>query len=507
MHDSRAGLSVTYRYDPRHVPTAPAPTLHHSVTDKMVFGSENYAPLTVPSSAKVLLPDSAVAPVLGFDPKRFPNPTARQDAAMMALRVLNTPNAGYVDLARDAIWWRRTAYYLLLAAALVAVSLPVTADALSALLGRTLDVLPALPALDAARAYLQTSVGDGLSGNLSSISKSIGGFLPGYVLTFFDVAIAHPFLSLLVVAIVFGLYSLSGQLQHAIVDRAVYAWFDGTSPGARVPSGGVGARIARVMRTSLVVEWAHWVWSTFLMPAAGVVAIAAAIAVTTSRVTFNNHAAALCTKSADPVELKAGDVHRSATEFSTQSPCWGSGVSLEKGRHYQLRLEVTEPFCDQRIASDVYGFHGSASWTQWLGTALRRWWTVDWFQPIARVGASGILEWPLVSSDGSEPTVLDPAHDVAPEPPGGLEAWTRLSAEECKHASAARGRPSQGVLQSEFTAPGGGELFLYVNDAIGAVPFRGEIRRFYDNNRGRATVTVRRLPDLELQDTRTAHAD
>jgi hypothetical protein len=507
MHDSRSGLSVTYRYDPRHVPSAPPPTLHHSVTDKMVFGSENYAPLTVPSSAKVLLPEGAVAPVLGFDPTRFPTPTPRQDAAMMALRVLNTPNARYVDLARDAIWWRRTAYYLLLAAALVAASLPITADALATRLARLLDVLPSFPALDHARAYFQTNVGDGISGNLASISKSIGGFVPGYVLTFFDVAIAHPFLTIFVATIVFGLFSLSGQLQHAIVDRAVYAWFDGTSPGARVPSGGLGARIARVMRTSLVVEWAHWVWSTFLMPAAGVAAIAATLAVTTSRVTFNNHTASLCTQSARPLALKPGEVHSSATPFSAQSPCWASGVSLEKGRHYQLRLEVTEPFCDQRIASDVYGFRGSASWTQLLCTALRRWWTADWFQPIARVGATGILEWPLVPVDGSEPPALDPVRDVAPEPPGGLEGWTPLSAEQCRQASEARARPSQGVLQSEFAAPGDGELFLYLNDAIGAVPFRGEIRRFYDNNRGRATVTVRRLPDLELDDMRTAHAD
>ena len=37
-----------------------APVIHHSVAAKMVFGSENYAPITLPSTALVLMPDGGI---------------------------------------------------------------------------------------------------------------------------------------------------------------------------------------------------------------------------------------------------------------------------------------------------------------------------------------------------------------------------------------------------------------------------------------------------------------
>ncbi len=46
---------------------------------------------------------------------------------------------------------------------------------------------------------------------------------------------------------------------------------------------------------------------------------------------------------------------------------------------------------------------------------------------------------------------------------------------------------------SEFTAPADGELILYVNDAIAAVPFFKTIEGFYENNSGSGKVTVKLL--------------
>jgi hypothetical protein len=44
-----------------------APVIHHSVAAKMVFGSENYAPITLPSTALVLMPDGGIHENHGCD--------------------------------------------------------------------------------------------------------------------------------------------------------------------------------------------------------------------------------------------------------------------------------------------------------------------------------------------------------------------------------------------------------------------------------------------------------
>jgi hypothetical protein len=77
------------------------------------------------------------------------------------------------------------------------------------------------------------------------------------------------------------------------------------------------------------------------------------------------------------------------------------------------------------------------------------------------------VEWPLVPLDGRP---VPEADEI-----GKTEPPVRL-------------------LVSRFTAPGSGELFLYVNDAIFAWPFGLLGSYFYDNNRGMAKVTVQREP-------------
>jgi Uncharacterized alpha/beta hydrolase domain (DUF2235) len=74
LHDSRAGLAVMYRYDPRPIAEdkarSGAPVIHHSVAAKMVFGNENYAPITLPSTALVLMPDGGIHEIHGFESDR-----------------------------------------------------------------------------------------------------------------------------------------------------------------------------------------------------------------------------------------------------------------------------------------------------------------------------------------------------------------------------------------------------------------------------------------------------
>ena len=43
---------------------------------------------------------------------------------------------------------------------------------------------------------------------------------------------------------------------------------------------------------------------------------------------------------------------------------------------------------------------------------------------------------------------------------------------------------------AEFTATRDGEVFLFVNDALGAIPFWGPVEGAYANNRGLAAVAI-----------------
>ena len=50
-----------------------------------------------------------------------------------------------------------------------------------------------------------------------------------------------------------------------------------------------------------------------------------------------------------------------------------------------------------------------------------------------------------------------------------------------------------------FATAESGELFLYLNDAIAAVPFGPTVTCFYDNNSGSAKVVIESVPAPRLE--------
>ena len=71
------------------------------------------------------------------------------------------------------------------------------------------------------------------------------------------------------------------------------------------------------------------------------------------------------------------------------------------------------PFFDQTIMTDIAGFK-DISWRHLLALPIRRWWSADWFQPIAKIGNTGIDAWPLISADGD--TAIPTGQDAAGNP-------------------------------------------------------------------------------------------
>jgi hypothetical protein len=115
------------------------------------------------------------------------------------------------------------------------------------------------------------------------------------------------------------------------------------------------------------------------------------------------------------------------------------------------------------------------------------------FQPIARIGDTGVAEWPLLSMDRIAVPAVDRdrngavrhAHVAAalPDLKVGFDQDCRLDEATVGSANAAhRAMALDRRLVAEFTAPASGELYLYLNDAIAWLPTGG--RSGVDRGRG-----------------------
>ena len=124
MHDSRRGLGVYYRYHPRPVERlchdthadvyVERPKIHESVLERIRQDVDGYAPANLPERYAVvtaggrILDDEDGAAAGGSDHANpYEHPTQRHARRLRQEQALN------------AVWWRRVAYFLTVAATLV----------------------------------------------------------------------------------------------------------------------------------------------------------------------------------------------------------------------------------------------------------------------------------------------------------------------------------------------------------------------------------------------------
>ena len=70
-----------YRYGPRTVgDNGGPPVIHHSVAEKIAFGIERYAPVTLPDTANVLMPDGTMEQIKGYNSKVACHTSTEQNA-------------------------------------------------------------------------------------------------------------------------------------------------------------------------------------------------------------------------------------------------------------------------------------------------------------------------------------------------------------------------------------------------------------------------------------------
>jgi hypothetical protein len=82
VHDSRSGFSVPYRYSPREVGNnGGTPIIHYPVAEKIAFGIERYAPVTLPDTARVLMPDGSMQVIKGSTTEPWRHDGSQRDLA------------------------------------------------------------------------------------------------------------------------------------------------------------------------------------------------------------------------------------------------------------------------------------------------------------------------------------------------------------------------------------------------------------------------------------------
>jgi hypothetical protein len=550
-HDSRSGLAILYRYDPRAVTQEDdagnayfQPTVHHSVVERLVKGHDDYAPIALGAAkvekdeAEIAMPDGSVAkpktgpgyePVTPADAATIPTflregLDERMRYAEAALKRLDAPIETEMEIARDFVWLKRILYFFFFGLFVIVLLLPIVAELVDWWGDRSSP----------------------LANTLAGLGDAILSLTPAWLSPHVEAAIQHPLFIIMLILAYFGLNALNDIYQDTIQYHARRAWNvqgEEYRKVAGVTQGPLSC-LVRWLRNNPARRGLIAVTRPILPIAYTLAFIVLPVLILANRAGFNYlvGSGSVCKASADAQWLSAKAAPK---EFHTSDPCWASGWMLERGAAYRLTIGVDPekgdaPWLDQLIMTDPYGFD-SPSVILSAFTVARRWPSAAWFHPIARIGASGEVEWPLVPVDGGGalqsrgrrctrlPVRYEETREhkefcnltpkaascgdgmgISPYDPlptgeiaAATRAWTeRNSVLDERDCSSPLPRTT---FVSEFVARDAGELFLFVNDAA-HIAWPGRAQIFYANNTGSATVSIERLPRAEAPETTASSA-
>lgn len=231
IYDSRAGAWAFYRYSPRRIPIGHLnsdkpilPIVHGSVVLRMAFGSDAYAPISLPYQFWVLSPDGELLPMQGFEQLDATKKMAAGARLMrdddsdvaaakarlkQAMASLAHPNHDAVSLVWDTVFWRRAVYFLTVVLAAVLLLFPWVGGSITELAGRVLS----WSSFDAVA-----------RGPVNSVVDMLSAFVPAQATRWTAALVRYPVeFGSLAIGIVVALYG-SSILQARIHDRARLAW-------------------------------------------------------------------------------------------------------------------------------------------------------------------------------------------------------------------------------------------------------------------------------------------
>jgi uncharacterized protein (DUF2235 family) len=328
----------------------------------------------------------------------------------------------------NIVWAKRVVYFASVGASLYLAAYP---------------LVHALPAAD----ELETSIRP-----ISDLIRLVGEFIPGAFSVWINNYARDPLHFLESAAVIALLLALSSSLGARITDNMRLMW-KSDNPG---PLPGLLHGLVYGLRTSAQYRWAHWALKRHIAPFLFALSFVYLGLTFASHLIFNfeDSAGLICTGSSTLRQLAPQETAQ--VSFKTNAVCNATGINLERGVKYSITVRQTSPWSDGGISTSAAGFYSAdLPWSQrlimYLGWPLKRDFIRPWFRVIQRVGATGTYE-----------DFLDP--DVARRPTN--------------------------ILDEPFTPKRSGELFIYVNDAVTAIPWLQDY--FYRNNSGDGTITVKR---------------
>jgi uncharacterized protein (DUF2235 family) len=480
LYDSRQGLAGYYRYGPRKIAELCAPhytpvvglltrlfrverrsverlffrkdvveitepKIHMSVIERTKNGAFAYAPIGFPSRYTVVDYEGRI---LAGEKNPVELPREAEDRAAVQERVWNL------------VWGRRLLYFLTLFASFNLALFPVLYE-----VKRRTEFDSPLPIV-------------------SKLVRVVGGFLPGFAEWWIDAFAAKPVAFLISVTVVAALMATGVYLGARASDEMRKIWNvvrmrrEQPAKASSFPFRPPPTDLLFRLRTTDAYRSVFWFLKRGALPVASILLILYLGASMLNRLAFNvaDGAGLYCQET--PKEQTTGlavNEQRAVPGFDTGQVCWPSRLWLEERGRYELTLHRDTPWVDgydtgTRIESHVDGFEVSelesrpVRWKMFATMPIRRIVWQPWFRPIARIGATGTDEYPF--DPEGRATVREPEQKDGPPP-----------------------------KRSEITMPirprRSGELFLYVNDALlGVPPYKAFL---YRNNRGTATLTVKRV--------------
>jgi len=557
LYDSRKGLASYYRYAPRRVEVLECkdgskiwPIVHGSVVMRMAYGSDGYAPITIPHQFWVLDPVGHLVPMVGRDgmkldvAKTLPEASSASDPELAAaIARLAKPERAAIRLVWDTVFWRRCVYFLTVVLTLWLVLFPWTW-------------------------HLEVGTVDKITrGPVTVVVEAASNFIPSYAQSWKQALLGYPVeFGALIVGILLCLAG-SAVLERRIHDRSRLAWhetvastyhewrqhiraawtrwlvailvvlaiiylavFKFANPETlRTIAFFVGAvvlalairyvgyrqvdketsrtpirstlalSIGRFIRKNAVLRSIYAFLADAFVPFVFVVALVVGAFVLVNRVAFDieDSAGVYCGAQASDHQLTSVGQSSETLSFPNDRLCWASGLEVVEARRYLIVMTTQGDWFDKGVRSDPTGFEGRLLIHKAAAPLTRRW-GAKWLQPIARIGALGNDEYPL-----------EPIDDVAAWPLPQCDRDTQRGpwkpirdkiekplADELMRCNPTP--PDRVELRSVFTARSTGELFVYVNDAVWAIPRLADM--FVANNSGTATLTVRRLPASPVAD-------
>ncbi len=483
IYDSRSGLSGFYRYGPRSVAklskssdpcdgrddvTIERPKIHKSVFERIRHHGARYAPIGLPEEYAVVDSAGKISPGVYETKAEARTRFSSQEKIW------------------DYVWCRRVIFFLTLFWAAYLLVLRSPGDSIYRLLRFVADCLgPILkvfePAVAAAVSAVTFILPSFVGKWLHEWSSDTGVFI----------------LQLLTLAL--GL--LLGKYYEDKIRRRMWdIWKHVRKPGGTPPifRNGFFYRLIHWIRTKTAYTTAHRLSKRQLLPtlfAAAVVIFGASLVfVGVSRISFAKaeYGGRVCAATHESMLKPVNSAHIHSDVIDTRLICKATGVRLVKGERYCLRIARKSQWYDATTPAGLEGVaFAEASTGMKFGLPLRRIVLEPYLRPIAQIGHASSDVYPL-----------------SPQP--YQDRQNNLDR-----------------LDVEMTARRDGELFFYVNDAIGTRSFEGwphripvwfglsplriiwwdffpydgkqfgerPMRRsyFYENNLGTADVRIERL--------------